>query len=66
MACCEAAASGNVQLMAWMLHQPGMQLCEQAMHVAAMNGHTVMCQFLHELQCPWDASCARDAALGGH
>eukprot|EP00953_Heterococcus_sp_UTEX-ZZ885_P031168 16384-Heterococcus_DN1.PRE.1 len=49
--------------MAWMLHQPGMQLCEQAMHVAAMNGHTVMCQFLHELQCPWDASCARDAAL---
>jgi hypothetical protein len=66
MASLNAAASGNVQLMAWLLQQPGTHLSGMVMHIAVEHGHTDLCRFLREQQCPWDASSPRGAARGGH
>jgi hypothetical protein len=61
-----AAESGDVAQMAWVLQQPGTRLCERAMKAAAMEGHTAMCHYLHEQQCPWGSSSVRTAAFQGH
>jgi hypothetical protein len=61
-----ATKSGNVELMAWILQQPGASLSEAVMSRAASKGHTAMCQYLHAQQCPWDAGSTREAARYGH
>jgi hypothetical protein len=61
-----AAASGNVELMAWALQQPDTTLSEDAMSTAAAKGHTAMCAFLREQQCPWDIRSPQVAATGRH
>jgi hypothetical protein len=38
-----AAEGGNIQLMAWLSQQPGMQLYAGVMIRAALHGHTVLC-----------------------
>jgi hypothetical protein len=43
-----AAASGNVELMAWVLQLPGTQLSEAVMKAAASKGHRDVCKYLHE------------------
>jgi hypothetical protein len=60
------AQSSKVELMAWVLQQPDMQLSEMAMHAAAERGHTAMCQYLHAKQCPWDVRRTNAAARCGH
>jgi hypothetical protein len=60
------AQSGNVELMAWVLQQPGTQLRAEVMCAAASMGRTAMCQYLREQQCPWNASSTGAAAVGGH
>jgi hypothetical protein len=47
-----SSESGNVELMAWVLQQPGTRLYEGVMEVAALYGHTAMCQYLHTQQYP--------------
>jgi hypothetical protein len=67
MAAYYAAQGGNVELMAWVLQQPGTaQLSEFVMSAAAKMGHTAMCKLLRAQQCPWDARSTTDAARGGH
>jgi hypothetical protein len=61
-----AAASGNVELMAWVLQQPDTTLSEDAMSTAAAKGHTAMCALLREQQCPWDIRSPQVAATGRH
>jgi hypothetical protein len=63
-----AAESGNVELMAWVLQQPGAlaHMDVAVMRTAAMEGHTAMVQYLHAQQCPWNDATASDAAVGGH
>eukprot|EP00953_Heterococcus_sp_UTEX-ZZ885_P007680 4633-Heterococcus_DN1.PRE.4 len=61
-----AAESGNVELMVWLLQQPGMQLNEEAMTLAVFRGRMAMCQYLHAQQCPWDDSATSQAAKDGH
>ena len=60
---CEAAASShNVDLMAWLIQQPGVELTAFAMCAAAEIGDIAMCEFLHANQCPWDEECCLSAA----
>jgi hypothetical protein len=42
---CQAAQSGNVELMAWVLQQPGTELSRRVMCAAAEMEHTAMCQY---------------------
>jgi hypothetical protein len=60
-----AAASGNVALMAWVLQQPGTELSEPVMVLAAGLGHAPLCQYLHSRHCPWNPYVTHHAALGG-
>jgi hypothetical protein len=61
-----AADSGCIELMAWVLQQPGTRLSEDVMRYAAFKGHKAMCQYLRAQQCPWDESSITTAAHGGH
>jgi hypothetical protein len=77
-----AAESGNVELMAWVLQQPGIKLSKAVksraaskgstalskavMSRAASKGRTAMCQYLRTQQCPWSASSTYYAADNGH
>jgi hypothetical protein len=45
-----AAESGNIELMAWVLQQPGTSLSKGVLCAAAKKGHSAMCQFLHSQQ----------------
>jgi hypothetical protein len=63
---CFAAESGNVELMAWVLQQLGMQLTALVMRSAALKGHIAMVQYFHAQQCPWDESCTSAAASLDH
>jgi hypothetical protein len=65
-ASCYAAQSGNVELMAWVLQQPGAKLSKSVMSHAAAKGHTAMCQYLYTQRCPWSDSSTRNAAMYGH
>eukprot|EP00953_Heterococcus_sp_UTEX-ZZ885_P040205 20562-Heterococcus_DN1.PRE.3 len=60
-----AAHSGSTELMDWVLQQPDTHLTEEVMSVAASNGHTAMCKYLHAQQCPWDTSSTNSAARAG-
>jgi hypothetical protein len=66
MAPAHAAQSGNVELMAWVLQQPGTQLSVHAMKAAAVAGRLAMCKCLYAQQCPWDSSSTSAAACHGH
>jgi Ankyrin repeats (many copies) len=61
-----AARSGNIELMAWVLQQPGAELSAEVMCAAASRGRLAMCHYLFELQCPWTPNAAHSAASGGH
>jgi hypothetical protein len=61
-----AAQSGSIPLMASLLQQPGTELHEGLMCWAATKGRTVMCQYLHSRQCPWDHIATCRAAVNGH
>jgi hypothetical protein len=61
-----AAESGNVELMAWVLQQPGTRLSADVMWVAVLEGHTSLCQYLHSLQCPWTETSTNEAAATGY
>jgi hypothetical protein len=63
---CYAAKSGNVELMAWVLQQPGTQLSAEVFSIAASKNHKTMCKFLYAQQCPWDANSTSSAARSGH
>jgi type IV secretory pathway protease TraF len=62
----EAAASGNVEVAAWVLQLDGVRLDARVMHAAAEREHRTMCEYLHTQQCPWDASSCNAAAERGH
>jgi hypothetical protein len=61
-----AAECGNVDMMAWILQQPNVRLSKDVMSTAAAEGHTALCQYLHEQQCPWDTYSVVNAAFSGH
>jgi hypothetical protein len=61
-----AAESGNVELMAWVLQQPGTFLSTELFSTAASKGHIAMCRYLYTQQCPWSAYTTRNAGLYGH
>jgi hypothetical protein len=66
---CYAAAaseSGNIELMTWLLQQPGVQLTAGVMSSAASGGNLGMCEFLLANQCPWDEASCEMAARCGH
>eukprot|EP00953_Heterococcus_sp_UTEX-ZZ885_P001124 1117-Heterococcus_DN1.PRE.6 len=60
-----AAKGGNIELMAWLLEQPDVQLNTTAMAAAAENNDIAMCEFLHAHQCPWDEESCQNAARCG-
>jgi hypothetical protein len=60
------AESGNVELMAWVLQQPGTELDADVMMAASSKGDLLMCQYLHTRRCPWDTSSMNEAAHDGH
>jgi hypothetical protein len=60
------AESGNVELMAWVLQQPGAQLQATAMKAAVSKGRADMCKYLHAQHCPWDTNVTAGAARAGH
>jgi hypothetical protein len=62
MASCHAAQSSNVELMAWVLQQPGTQVHADDMCYAAWTGCAAMCEFLRAQQCPWDSRSTSAAA----
>jgi hypothetical protein len=60
-----AAQSSNVELMAWVLQQPGTQLCTNVMCTAVWQSDTAMCHYLHTQQCPWSDASTWHAAYQG-
>jgi hypothetical protein len=60
-----AAENGTVELMAWMLQQPGIQLSAHVMHTAVSKNHKSMCKFLRAQRCPWDKESTNNAARSG-
>jgi hypothetical protein len=61
-----AAESGNVDLVAYMLQQPATGLSAGVMAAAASRGRTAVCQYLHQLHCPWGTDSTSTAAAHGH
>jgi hypothetical protein len=60
---CKAAAQrGNVQLMALLIKQPGIELSTEVMAAAAEKGDRAMCELLYANSCPWDNHCCLLAA----
>jgi hypothetical protein len=60
-----AASSGNIEVAAWVMQQPGVVCSEADMSAAAIYGHTDMCQYLRAEQCPWDEGACNGAARFG-
>jgi hypothetical protein len=60
-----AAHSSNVELMSWVLQQPGTQLCMNVMCVAVWQSSAAMCQYLHTQHCPWSVTSSWHAANKG-
>eukprot|EP00953_Heterococcus_sp_UTEX-ZZ885_P004616 2990-Heterococcus_DN1.PRE.1 len=61
----KAAASGSVEIVAWVAQQPGAVLMASTMCAAAEHGHTAVCEYLLSQQCPMTAhACTRAAAFG--
>jgi hypothetical protein len=61
-----AAESGNVELVAYMLRQPCTGLFAELKAAAVGRGHTAMCQYLHQLHCPWGTDSTNTAAEHVH
>jgi hypothetical protein len=62
-----AATSGNIELAAWVIQQPGVVRDDElAMAAAAAWGHIDMCAYLHEQGCPWSHMVCAMAAAQGH
>jgi hypothetical protein len=61
-----AASSGSVELTAWVLQQPGVPVYPGVLSAAAKRGHTAVCAYLRQQQCPADASACMYAVKGGH
>jgi hypothetical protein len=61
-----AVKSGDINVMAWVLQQPGTQLSKDVMCRSAIKDRAAMCEFLHEQHCPWDERSCNAAAFGGH
>jgi hypothetical protein len=61
-----AAESGNIELIDWLLQQPGMELSEEVVSAAAEEGHIAVCQYLHAQQCAWDETSTSNAAASGN
>jgi hypothetical protein len=64
--CAAETLSGNVELMAWVLQQSDTRLLAEVMRDAAYEGHISMCKYLHQQQCPWNASSTWAAAEVGN
>jgi hypothetical protein len=60
-----AAASGNIEPMAWVLQQPGAELSADVMASGAISGKISMRQYLREQQCPWSEKVTWQVAYGG-
>jgi hypothetical protein len=63
--CGAAAGSYNIELMAWLIQQPGVQLSAGLMAAAAGVGDITMCEFLLANQCPWSEHTCLHAANRG-
>jgi Ankyrin repeats (3 copies) len=62
-----AAESGNIELMAWVLQQPGTRSDDRSVKsAAAPRGLTPACQQSPSQQFPWDEKWTQAAARGGH
>jgi Ankyrin repeats (3 copies) len=61
----DAAKSGSIEMVQWLLQQQGVALSMSAMQAAACAGHTRMCEYLHSQHCPWPATVCADAAADG-
>jgi hypothetical protein len=61
-----AASSENVEMAAWVYQQPDAIFSPAAMHAAAANGLTAMCEWLHSEGSPWDDAACYVAARGAH
>jgi hypothetical protein len=57
----DAAESHNIELMAWLIQQPGVQLNAEVMNSAVSVGDMAMCEFLLANQCPWNERTCRVA-----
>jgi hypothetical protein len=62
----KAAASGSVEMTAWVAQQPGVKLMASTMCAAAENGCTAVCEYLLSQQCPLTAYACTRAAAGDH
>ena len=62
----KAAASGSVEMTAWVAQQPGVKLMASTMCAAAAKGHTAVCEYLLSQQCPMTAYACTRAAAGNH
>jgi hypothetical protein len=63
--CDRAAKSHCIEMMAWLIQQPGVELAAYLMSSAAESGDKAMCELLHANQCPWDEfSCDKAARAG--
>ena len=58
----DAADSGNLDMVKWLLQQDKVDLTSSAMASAAANGHTAVCAYLLSQQCPWDSTAWYQAA----
>jgi hypothetical protein len=62
----KAAASGSVEMVAWIAQQPGVVFMTSTMCAAAEHGHTAVCEYLLSQGCPMTAHACTRAAAGGH
>eukprot|EP00953_Heterococcus_sp_UTEX-ZZ885_P039464 20226-Heterococcus_DN1.PRE.1 len=62
----KAAASGNIEMIAWVAQQPGAVFMASTMCAAAEHGRTAVCEYLLSQQCPMTAHACTRAAAGGH
>jgi hypothetical protein len=62
----KAAASGSVEMTAWVARQPGVKLMASTMCAAAENGCTAVCEYLLSQHCPLTAYACTRAAAGDH
>jgi hypothetical protein len=60
-----AAQSHNVDMMAWLVQQPGIELTVEIMRAAVSSGDVAMCELLLANQCPFNENCCYIAAIAG-
>jgi hypothetical protein len=63
---CSAVRSGSVEVTAWVKQQADVVMSNLAMAEAAKCGHTVVCEYLLEQQCPCGTSACWLAARNDH